>query len=138
MVIDLKKLRQSGKEYLDFCFEYFPEESISTIVGVEVVAPIKVVGTVEPYSKKSAFVDAEITFTLKGSCTRCLTETERTFVIPLNEEYFDINESQEDDYTYINDRLDLTKSVFDTVLINLPVNFLCAEDCKGIDYGAEE
>ena len=134
MIIDLRKLRQSGKDGIDFSFDYNPTESLSTIPGVEILLPIKIIGRVDITGKNSAFVEAEISFNLKGQCTRCLKETEKSYVFTLEEEFFDRNYAEEDDYIYVNDKLDLTKAVYDAILFNMPINFLCSEDCVGIDY----
>ena len=81
--------------------------------------------------KHSALVELEIDFTLKGECTRCLELTEKSFSISLSEQ------CDEDGSVYpvVNDKINLDKIVEDAVLMNMPLIFLCKEDCKGICAG---
>ena len=46
MLLDLKKIKRSGKDYSDFFFEYQPTESLINIPEVEFDGAIKVFGTV--------------------------------------------------------------------------------------------
>ena len=52
---------------------------------------------------------------------------------------FDFGEGVEnnnpDGYSVKNDTVDLSAIVDDLIMINSPVSFLCAEDCKGICLG---
>ncbi len=138
MIIDLKKMRGQGKDQMDFCFEYQDEDNLSLIPQSVIKNPIVVLGNVTITGKSSAFITADVSFTLQGECTRCLKATERTYHATIEEEFFDRNYAEGDDYTYVNDRLDLTKAVKDAILMNMPLNFLCDEDCEGIAYPNSE
>ncbi len=127
MIIDLKKLRTSGKQESDFYFEYSPEENLSEIPETKIVAPIKITGTVTLTDVHSAYIEGEIVYTLKGECTRCLSVTEREYLVEFGEQVGD-----GEDYPVVNDKVDLAKIVFDRVITSLPMNFLCKDDCKGI------
>jgi len=85
MIIDIKKIMQSGKDEEDFFFEYSPKEDVVTLPNVKIVSPVKVLGKVTLISDGNAAVDAEVTFTLKGECTRCLEITEKTFTVEFSE-----------------------------------------------------
>lgn len=130
MKIDLKKLRQEGKDSESFYFEYTPDDAILTIPAVRFAAPVKIVGEVGIISKSEAFVRADLTITLVGACNRCLSEAERTYVCTLDEDF--VSDESDELYTYRNDLLDLTKAVTDKILLELPIVFLCREDCKGL------
>ncbi len=130
MIIDLKKLRTSGKQESSFFFEYAPNENLSGIPNTQVVSPVKIAGSVTLTDTHSAYIEGEITYTLKGACTRCLTETEKTYSVEFDEQVDQDNDS----YPVINDKVDLTKIVDDRVLMSLPINFLCKDDCKGICF----
>ena len=131
MIIDINKLRRSGKETDSFTFDYITENQLSTLPDTDVVLPIKVKGDVTILDKHSALVELEIDFTLKGECTRCLELTEKPFSISLSEQ------CDEDGSVYpvVNDKINLDKIVEDAVLMNMPLIFLCKEDCKGICAG---
>lgn len=131
MVIDLRELKRKGKLEQSFYFEYQTERELSTLPDVIVDMPIKVNGTVFLTGERSAFVECEVTFTLSGNCNRCLEKTSKTFVATFSEECDD--ESQV--LKLSGDRIVLDGAVEDTVIINLPLIFLCSEDCKGICFG---
>lgn len=128
MIIDLKSLRNSGKEEESFYFDYVPENHLSDIPNVDVTS-VKVNGTVYLEGKHSAYIEGEINYSLSGDCTRCLVPTTREYVIEFAE-----NADNEDEtgYPVLNDKVDLKKIVEDAIMTNLPVSFLCKEDCKGL------
>lgn len=131
MVIDLRELKRKGKTEESFYFEYQTERELSTLPDVIVDMPIKVNGTVSLTGEHSAYVECEIVFSLTGSCNRCLQHTTKIFTVNLAEESDD--ESQV--LSVIGDRIVLDGAVEDTVIINLPLIFLCDDDCKGICAG---
>ena len=131
MIIDLRELKRTGKEESDFFFEYSPEYELADIPNVKTINPVSVIGTVTLTGQHSAFVEGEITFTLEGECTRCLKQTSNKYVAEFAEQ---LEKDNDEGYPLVNDKIDLTKIVEDAILINLPVNFLCKEDCKGICF----
>lgn len=132
MIIDLKKLRTSGKTESGFYFEYTPETELSDIPDTEIASPVKVTGIVTLTGTHGAYIDGEIAYTLKGLCTRCLNETEREYVAEFAEQ---VEENNADGYSVVNDKVDLAKIVDDRIILGLPINFLCKDDCKGICVG---
>lgn len=129
MIIDLKKIKRSGKDYEDFYFEYQPELELIDIPNSKLINPIKVTGRASLTGEHSLFIEGEIDFSVQGECTRCLKDTTNRYVIEFSES---ADSQAEDCYPVKNDTVDLTKIVDDVVLINVPVSFLCKEDCKGI------
>ena len=132
MILDLKKLKLSGKESENFFFEYQPERQFDDIPSVALVPPVKITGSVTLTGKHSAYLEGEAEFTLSGSCTRCLAETTESFVAKFSEE---VSEDNPEGYSVVNDKIDLKNIVDDAILVNFPINFLCKEDCKGICAG---
>lgn len=133
MLLDLRKLKRTGKDSADFYFEYTPTEDLAEdLPECEIELPIKVNGTVTLTGDHSAYVEGEVLFTLSGECTRCLKETVNTYGAEFAEQVDDENDGG---YSVHNDVIDLTKIVNDAVLMNIPVSFLCDEDCKGICSG---
>ena len=129
MILDLRDIKRKGKDSIDFFFEYNPEKEFSDDPFVKILSPIIVEGRVSLNGAHSAYVECDVTFKLKGGCTRCLAETEREYGAEINEL---CEEDCEDGYPVIHDRIDLSKMVEDAVLMNLPVSFLCKEDCLGL------
>ena len=132
MVIDLKKLQLKGKTETDFFFEYDNFGDLCVLPDAEIEKPIKILGTLKIVSSHSAVASGDITFVVKGPCSRCLEETEKVFTVPF-EELFD----KDDDTAYpvVNDKADLSKMTDDVVVLNMPFSLLCKEDCKGICAG---
>lgn len=132
MIIDLKKLRNSGKTESGFHFEYSPERELVDIPEAKLMLPVSVTGTVTLTDKHSAYIDGEVSFKITGECTRCLSTAEHLFVEEFSEH---VSEDDEEGYPVVNDKVDLSAIVDDVILMNQPVSFLCKEDCKGICAG---
>ena len=129
MILDLKKIKRSGKEREDFFFEYNPDKEIIDIPNVDFSGAVKIEGTVTLTGEHSAFIEGEVTFALSGECTRCLSQAHKEYVVELRES---VDKDDLEGYPLKNDTVDLSKMVDDLVAINLPVSFLCKEDCKGL------
>ncbi len=129
MILDLKKLRSSGKQISGFFFEYTPQVELIDIPNVAISLPVKVTGTMQLTDTHSAYVEGEVAFSLVGDCTRCLTSTTKEYAIEFNE-LCTVN--NEDGYSVVNDKIDLSEIVNDVILINQPLSFLCKDDCLGL------
>lgn len=129
MILDLRKLKRSGKDWEEFYFEYSPETELVDIPNASFASPLKVSGTLTLSGEHSAIVEGEVAYVIKGECTRCLEQTEREYVA---EFYEQVEENNPDGYELKNDTVDLAKIVDDAVAISVPISFLCKEDCKGI------
>lgn len=127
MILDLRELKKVGKTEESFFFEYEPKTELSAIPETKVSVPVKVEGTIYVTGEHSAEISGEVTFVLRGECTRCLEDAEREYVVS-----FDEVAGEEDGYPVENDKIDLGKIVDDAVIVNMPVKFLCKDDCKGI------
>ena len=132
MILDLKKLKRSGKDSEDFFFEYIPEETSVDIPSAKIKDAVKVNGTVTLTGAHSCFIEGEVIFTIAGECTRCLADTENTYAAQFQE---GLEENNPDGYSVKNDTVDLTVIVDDLIAMNGPVSFLCKEDCKGLCAG---
>jgi uncharacterized protein len=71
---------------------------------------------------------------IKTACSRCLVEFEYPVEFQFSEYYKkQAGEEDEDEvYTYESDIIDLTKMLQDNIVLELPMKFLCREDCKGL------
>ncbi len=132
MILDLRKLKRSGKDSSDFFFEYFPQKELVDIPSAEIDGAVKVNGTVTLTGEHSCYVEGEVVFKLRGECTRCLKDAEQEFLAEFAEA---LEHDNEDGYSLKNDTVDLSVIVDDVIAMNIPVSFLCDEDCKGICVG---
>ena len=135
MIIDLKKLKRSGQEQSEFFFLYEPQENLIDLPDAKVVNPVRVNGTIFLTGEHSAFLEGQVNFNIQGSCTRCLTQTEKEYLLEFGE---GVAQNNPDGYELKNDMVDLSKIVNDLIMINSPMTFLCKEDCKGICYNCGE
>lgn len=82
-------------------------------------------------------VEGTIRSELRVRCNRCLDQ----FIYPMEtgfqEIYYDRNQPQpggkETDWVpFTGDELDITPEMLQTIVVNLPMRFLCREDCRGL------
>lgn len=129
MIIDLRKIIRSGKTEEEFSFEYMPTETLISIPSATLQGTIVVQGNVFVTGNHSVFLEGMAKMTLVGECTRCLSHTENTYSFQFKE-----NVDRDDEFSYPlkNDTIELDKIIDDLILTNMPVAFLCKEDCKGL------
>ncbi len=130
MVIDVRKLKFSGKTETDFQFDYQVNPDILTLPGACIDGAVRVTGVLELHGD-DVYVDGTIACTIVGECARCLRETRVEF----SEEFsviYATRRQDEDDYLYKNGLVDLSLAVDDLMIISLPTVIYCREDCKGL------
>jgi len=70
---------------------------------------------------------------VQAECSLCCAEVVHKGEITLDELIkFGGNNEGEDYYTYVGDTVELDKIVDEAILFDLPSQFLCREDCKGL------
>jgi len=113
---------------LDYSFNLEGVESIFT-------KPVKVVGEVK---NNTGIVSLKgvATTTVTVSCDRCADEFSRGESYPFSHLLIsELNEQDNDDYILVeNMRLDLDELIREDVILSLPTQFLCKDDCKGLCY----
>lgn len=129
MVIDLRDIKRQGKDEIDFFFEHVLDDALIDIPNVVFTAPIKINGNLVLTGEHSALISGEIEFTLKGDCTRCLSEATNTYVANFSEDFGLDSQNQN---AVKGDKIDLTEMITETVLSAMPYSFLCKEDCLGL------
>lgn len=135
MILDLRKIKRSGKEQSEFFFNYSPQEQLIELPDANLVLPVNVSGTLTLTGEHSAFVEGEVNYFIEGNCTRCLDATKKEYLLQFNEQ---LEEDNQEGYSVKNDLIDLTKIVDDLIMMNSPITFLCDENCKGICLGCGE
>jgi uncharacterized protein len=139
MIVDLIN---GSDEPLDFDFTLAPEEINLEEERARLADAARVNGTL---TKHIAHVDVKGTIDaeLELECTRCLQKIDKKFEIPLEaafvapENYTQAKEAelQADDLDVSvleGNEIDLTELVREQVLLNLPEQIFCREDCKGL------
>lgn len=79
---------------------------------------------VATYVSGSALVTGVCRLTISGICGRCLERAQKVVETPELKLYFDLSN--------VKDFLDISDDIRSEMLLALPVNFLCREDCLGL------
>ncbi|WP_403023842.1 YceD family protein [Salinibacterium sp. GXW1014] len=76
-------------------------------------------------------VTAEVDSVAKGECVRCLTEVSLPVEVEI-QEVFAYDEDEAFEYQVQDDHVDLEPVVRDAVVLSLPFQPVCQEDCLGL------
>lgn len=80
------------------------------------------------------FVSGRARASIATECGRCLREFERKIEVDLAELFFYEPENEEE-YRVFGDRLDLSGTLRDHIVLALPFQPLCRDDCGGLNIG---
>jgi uncharacterized protein len=136
MIIDL--IQQTETEIaFDFTTQPDLEEE-----SARVSKPVRAVGRVR---KGIAQVDVEgrVSGEIEAECTRCLQTATHKFDVPLkaafvteenytSEKEAELRSDDLDVSIYDGEKIDLTDLVREQILLDLPTQILCREDCRGL------
>ncbi|EHI98457.1 protein of unknown function DUF177 [Clostridium sp. DL-VIII] len=100
--------------------------------AIKSVGPCEVIGVISSDSD-ILILNAKIKTNLEMTCSRCLD----TFIYPIDidiEERFTTNRDSEDDEAIVvmDDVLDITDIVENSIISTLPIKRVCKNDCKGL------
>lgn len=73
-----------------------------------------------------------VTTTWTGECRRCLDDVSGDLIAELDE-IFEVRSTEGETYKLGYDTIDLEPAVRDTLVLNMPMTPLCADDCAGPD-----
>ena len=99
------------------------DDRITGDIGVDLVAT----STLD-----SVVVEGAVTMPWTAPCRRCLAEVVGTGSIAIEEVYQDAVAAGDDAFPIEGDQIDLVPAVREAVLLELPDDVLCREDCAGI------
>ena len=139
MFIDLFSLESSSVE---FEFSLSPSEIELESENIKLKNDIKIRGEL---AKKLVQTDVagKITFGIEIDCTRCLQAIENDLEIPFNVTYVteenytnekesELKEQDLDVSIFGGDKIDVRELVREQIILNLPEQIFCSEDCKGL------
>lgn len=133
MVIDVKKLKRSGKESCSFHFDYEADDSAITLPDAEYSRPVSVNGTLT-LGGNEVWAEGEIEYFVSTKCSRCLDDVIFHNIVEFDETFSE-DDNTDGAYLYSRGLVDLTEMVNEKLLLSFPVSVLCKEDCKGICSG---
>ena len=122
------------KKYAGELYDSF--EGDGSLIGIPFVAfssPVEARLHYEILEDDSVEISGVISFTLKGSCSRCLKETERR-IEGEAEGYFVPDGERGEDYSYSNGVIDFDEFLRDSILFIMPARLVCSETCAAPDY----
>ena len=116
----------------------YPLEATTSLPEMEVVGdPVKfedivikgeVIG-----SEDSVNVAATITAVAHARCSRCLEPMTMPVTATVDENFVRTPDPEDpDQYELVGHQIDLDPLVTDALLLEIPIRFLCSEDCKGL------
>lgn len=132
MILNLKNLFNNEGEViaLDYTADFSHFELNG---GYPFQTPVKIYGHLENRAGIVTFsVKAEYDY--HASCDRCAIEVTRSYCLPMNHLLVAaLNQEDDDDFLLVqNMSLDVDELVLTDILLNLPMKFLCSENCKGL------
>jgi uncharacterized protein len=84
-------------------------------------------------TSESVSIEAEVTATVVSRCARCLGEVTFPVVAQMQAVYAHEPDPEDpDQYGFEGSSLELTDAIKDALVLELPLRFLCSEDCKGL------
>ena len=132
MILELKKIFSGETDTLPFVFDM--DISDTEWSGQHpFVSPISVKGSVSSKSGE-ALLEAEVSFDFFMPCDRCMEEVKERHISRFSHVLVPRLENEDND-AYIcveGDSFDLSELLRADILLEIPSNFLCKEDCKGL------
>ena len=136
-------LKEGAGATREYALEATPSELAALLEDATPVAPLR--GTVRLLrTQRSIFVRGRLTTRVQVECSRCLTETEVPLAFDVEDEFFpeiDVTTGhalpKPDDNGLgfmidANHELDLSESVRQHLLLELPMQAICRETCAGL------
>ncbi len=78
-------------------------------------------------------LDGSLKTTYKSECYRCLKPVSGTLDIVIKENFINIDDAEHNDMYYFNGKiLDISKALYDNIILNLPMKQLCSNNCQGL------
>ncbi len=133
MRIDLTKVFADEEKQIDIDYAFSLKDT--EIDGFyPFVSPIKVTGVIKPFAG-SAELTAHVEYVYSKPCDRCAEETTKNLRLDVSHTIVTELNNEEDDDSFIvieNKELDLDELIYSDLILEMPVKFLCSEDCKGL------
>lgn len=124
MLIDISKIKSSTGDTL----------LIDTALDISELDPafsdVKVEGKIKNIAGVLT-IKATVSGTYTSVCDRCMEDASLKLEAKLDT-IFDLNEAKDDSLTLENGKIDLDRTAYDALSLEIPMVILCKEDCKGI------
>ena len=139
MIIDLTNLKSSS---LELNFAFAPETIDLEGEDAKLISAVELKGRLLRGSI-GVTVEGEIVAAVETECTRCLKAVEKKLSVSFKSEYItaenftaakeaELQANDLDATVYEGDAIDLTELVREQILLNIPEQAFCKEDCRGL------
>lgn len=125
MLIDVKNLADKREEFsFDEKLE-LPRGDYMMHIAVQIDGVV--------YRRDSDYVvDGKVKTVLNLNCDLCLSAFETKLDFDLNEVYSETLDSEEEFWELSDKTIDLKPAVIANIMLNLPMQILCSDGCKGL------
>ncbi len=124
MLIDISKIKSSTGDVLVI------DETLDISELDPAFSDVKVEGKIKNIAGVLT-IKAVISGIYTSVCDRCMEDASVKLEAKLDT-IFDLNEAKDDSLTLENGKIDLTRTAYDALSLEIPMVLLCKEDCKGI------
>jgi len=107
-----------------------PEGFGNAVIGVRKGSPLSIEARLESLHD-GILVSGDVEGTVEGECVRCLIDVSLPIEVEF-QELFAYSVDEAFDYTVHDDHVDLEPVVRDAVVLSLPFQPVCQEDCLGL------
>lgn len=135
MELNVKEaLRKAGEK---FPFQLSLSLDPMTVHGDEVSfpQPILLTGAFMGFEEdeESVLLTGKLSYTWESLCARCAEPARDESTLSFEETFCRVQkEEYPDRYLFSGEKVDVTQMVEDLIVMDLPIRFLCREDCKGL------
>ena len=132
MKINLTQLQNGKSDRIEFDKNYNvdSEEQFET-AGIKDATPIHIAGKVARVGSE-IMLDVQMTSLLNYRCSRCLEDVKIEWEHQFTKLLYEGDTDDLDSVPYEGYLLDLEKVIIEELNVNLPLQVLCDEDCKGL------
>lgn len=129
-VAEIKKRLVGSK---NFSYELTPDELNITEADLKVTAPIILEGMIEN-AGDVILLKADVKTEIERTCGRCLKVFTEPLAAQVVEKFYPAGAEniENDAFIYESDLLDITEPVRESLLLAVPLQSLCREDCRGL------
>ncbi|QSZ26652.1 DUF177 domain-containing protein [Aceticella autotrophica] len=134
MKIDLSKIKGHKCRNIDIDYEENLDMIEANNNTYKLDGPIHVSGNITS-NLEDVFLKLFIKGKLIVQCDRCLENFIYKFDISLEESLSSFDKNYFEDN--LQDKLNLSKAIKESIMLSLPMKFVCSEECKGLYYHCE-
>ena len=136
-LVSIHDLKRQPGEMLEISRTFANPERIGIdIIAIEPQVPVTIKGKVESVST-GVLVTCDISSTATGECVRCLDPLTRSISSRVQELYYytiptELSEDEDEPLLIVEEKVDLLPPIRDAVILELPLQPHCSEECLGL------